>query len=154
MRKVHISFPIDLLAYTSWWHHFLQYGPLYCIRYQENYLKYAVMKWSKNSMVREQFGNPAALSGWRPGGPACKEQGRVTKIFLRSLDITSIRICYRTEHGFSNLPISCSCPHQFSISHGGLIHGTMEQRAICNIIWAFICITNHQRGHHWYFTDI
>ena len=40
-------------------------------------------------MVREQFGNPAALSGWRPGGPACNEQGRVTKIILRSLDVTS-----------------------------------------------------------------
>jgi len=45
--------------------------------------------------IREQFGNPAALSGWRPGGTACappaacNEQGRVTKIFLRSLDVTS-----------------------------------------------------------------
>jgi hypothetical protein len=45
--------------------------------------------------IREQFGNPAALSGWRPGGSACAppaacdERGRVTEIFLRGLDITS-----------------------------------------------------------------
>ena len=45
--------------------------------------------------IREQFGNPAALSGWRPGGTACappaacNELGRVTKLFLQSLDITS-----------------------------------------------------------------
>ncbi|KAL6882566.1 hypothetical protein ACP4OV_011256 [Aristida adscensionis] len=46
--------------------------------------------------IREQFGNPPALAGWRPGTycllwwpAACNDQGRVSKLFLERLNITS-----------------------------------------------------------------
>ncbi|KAL6652540.1 hypothetical protein ACP70R_011465 [Stipagrostis hirtigluma subsp. patula] len=46
--------------------------------------------------IREHFGNPPRLAGWRPGTfcglwyPAvCNDQGRVAKLFLENLDINS-----------------------------------------------------------------
>lgn len=46
--------------------------------------------------IRQQLGNPDALAGWRPDSlcwgwwpAACNEQGRVTKLFLERLNITS-----------------------------------------------------------------